>query len=189
MKSLIVYGTRYGATADTAAKIAKMMQDEGHSVRLVDAEKEEVETVKEYDLVLVGSGIRMGKWTKGPEQFLQRFQTDLRSRKVALFVSSAMQAIFAYENNLEEMAKAVKEYLQVKADKYGLRPISLAVLGGVFPYDDMGWMMKKTVGQMWRKFEEAGFQKVEGTYDTRDWMTIEVWVLDLIDKVLGVPEE
>ena len=186
MNVLIVYGTRYGATSDTAGAIAQMFRDAGHTVQVVDAEKGQVDTVVGYDLVMVGSGIRMGKWTKGPEQFLKRYQRELQSMKVALFVSSAMQAIYAHEGNLAEMAKATDQYLKAKSDKYGLSPISLAVVGGIFPYDTMGLVTRKTVGQMWRKFEEAGFEKVKGVYDTRDWMVIEVWVQDLIDKVQGI---
>jgi menaquinone-dependent protoporphyrinogen oxidase len=186
MRVLMVYGTRYGATGDTIAAIAKMFREAEHMVQVVDAEKDQVETVEGYDLVIVGSGIRMGKWTKGPDQFLQKFRHELQSMKVVLFVSSAMQAIYAHENDLEEMAKATDQYLKDQAKKYGLSPISMAVLGGIFPYDTMGFVMKKTLGQMWRKFEEAGFEKQDGSYDTRDWWMIEVWVQDLMDKVQGI---
>ena len=69
IKALVVYGTRYGATADTTEVIAHVLRQEGIEVRVVDAKKEKVQTISEFGLVIVGSGIKMGKWTKEPEKF------------------------------------------------------------------------------------------------------------------------
>jgi menaquinone-dependent protoporphyrinogen IX oxidase len=58
----------------------------------------------------------------------------------------------------------------------------MTIFGGVFPYNKLGWMERKTVGQLWRKFEEAGFEKKNGVYDTRNWDTIRNWTKDLAKK-------
>ena len=62
-KALIVYGTRYGATTGTSEIIADTPRQEGFEVRVVDAKKDKVQSVSEFDLIIVGSGIQMGKWT------------------------------------------------------------------------------------------------------------------------------
>ena len=62
-KALIVYGTRYGATTGTSEIIADTLRQEGFEVRVVDAKKDKVQSVSEFDLIIVGSGIQMGKWT------------------------------------------------------------------------------------------------------------------------------
>ena len=49
----------------------------------------------------------------------------------------------------------------------------------------MGWMTRKTFGQLWRKFEEAGFEKKDGVYDTRDWESIRKWIKELAHKALS----
>ncbi len=77
MQVLMVYGAQDGATADTVATMARMFHDAGHTVRVVDAEQDQVDGVTGDDLVIVGSGIHRGKWATGPEQFLRRFQRDL----------------------------------------------------------------------------------------------------------------
>ncbi len=182
MNALIVYGTRYGATAGTSDEIAKILREEGFDVRVLDVKKEKVKDISEYDLIIVGSGMKIGRWTKEPERFLEKFQNELKMKKVVIFISSAIQAVYEYEGNTEEMEKAWKKNLEEKADKYSLNPIVMAIFGGVFPYDDMGWMTKKTVGQLWRKFEEAGFEKKDGTYDTRDWDAIRTWTNELAKK-------
>lgn len=62
-KALIVYGTRYGATATTSQEIAATMRKEGIEVRVVNGKEEKVKYVTEYDLVIVGSGIQILRWT------------------------------------------------------------------------------------------------------------------------------
>jgi len=86
-KALIVYGTRYGATASTSEEIARILRQEGLEVRVVDAKKERVRDIAEYDLVIVGSGIKMDRWYSEPKEFLNNFQKELAKKKVALFVS------------------------------------------------------------------------------------------------------
>ena len=57
MKTLIVYGTRYGATALTSQEIAKILLEENFEVKVVDAKKEKIEDISEFELVIVGGGL------------------------------------------------------------------------------------------------------------------------------------
>ena len=146
MKTLIVYGTRYGATAGTSEEIARVLRNEGFDVRVVNAKEEKVDDISEYELIIVGSGMKIDRWTKEPEKFLKKFKKELTKKKVAVFVSSGVQAIYEYEGNTEAMERAWKKYLEEKAEKYSLNSIAMAIFGGVFPYDKMGWMERKIVG-------------------------------------------
>ncbi|MGQ9459974.1 MAG: flavodoxin domain-containing protein [Candidatus Bathyarchaeaceae archaeon] len=56
-KVLIVYGTRYGATASTSEEIGEILHKEGFEVRVVNL-KDKVWDIGEYELVVVGSGIQ-----------------------------------------------------------------------------------------------------------------------------------
>jgi len=182
MKALIVYGTRYGATAGTSEEIAKVLCDEGFDVRVVNAKEEKVDDISEYNLIIVGSGMRFGKWTKEPEKFLEKFKKGLTKKKVAIFVSSGMQAILEHDGNTEAMEEAQRKYLEEKTEKYYLNPIAMTIFGGVLNFNKMGWMARKTVGQLWRKFEEAGYEKKDDIYDTRDWKAIQNWTKELARK-------
>jgi menaquinone-dependent protoporphyrinogen oxidase len=130
MNALIVYGTRYGATASTSKEIAKVLRDEGFNVRVVNAKNERVEDISEYELIIVGSGMKINRWTKEPEQFLNKFERELQHKKVVIFVSSATNAIYQHEGNTEELEKAQNKYLDEKADKYSLKPIAMTIFGG-----------------------------------------------------------
>jgi menaquinone-dependent protoporphyrinogen oxidase len=173
MKALIVFGTRYGATAKTSEEIAQVLRKEGFTVKVVDAKEEKVEDITEYELIIIASGIRMGRWTKEPERFLKKFQVELVRKKVALFVSSLAGVFEADNPNAVEDAE--RKYLIEKAEKYGLHPIAMALFNGVFPYDHLNWMLKRTLKGECEKFEAAGYEKVDGTYDTRDLKAIRKW--------------
>jgi len=45
MKTLIVYGTRYGATTTTSEEIAKILQTEGFAVKIVNAKQEKIKDI------------------------------------------------------------------------------------------------------------------------------------------------
>lgn len=182
-KALIVYGTRYGATASTSEEIAETLRKEGFDVRVVNAKEEKVRDIAEYELVIVGSGMKMGKWTKEPEKFLKKFQKELAKKKVAIFVSSGAQAIIEHEGKPEEIGKARREYLEEKVAKYSLRPIALGLFGGVWDYNKMGFFARKGMSAYKQNIEAAGFKETRpGFYDTRDWNTIRSWAKELAQK-------
>jgi menaquinone-dependent protoporphyrinogen IX oxidase len=52
MKTLLVYGTRYGATASTSEEIAKVLQAEGFDIKVANAKEEKINDISSYDLSL-----------------------------------------------------------------------------------------------------------------------------------------
>lgn len=183
-KVLIAYGTRYGATESTSEEIARVLRDEGLDVRTVNLKKEKVKDISGYDLVIVGNGMQMGKWTGAADNFLKKFQKELAARNVAIFVSSAAQALHEYARKTEEIEKAKKEYLEDKATLYNLHPVSMVIFGGVWDYNKMFFLFRKTLASFKPKIEEAGFKEVKpGIYDTRDWEVIRAWAKDIAAKI------
>jgi menaquinone-dependent protoporphyrinogen oxidase len=182
-KVLILFGTRYGATESTSAEIAKVLQVEGLEVKVVNAKKENVKDVSPYDLIIVGSGMQMGKWTGEPEYFLNQFQKELANKKVAIFVSSAAQALIEHEKKNEEIEKNRKLNLEEKAAKYNLQPISMVTFGGVWDFNKMNFLFRRTLASFKPRIEAAGFKEIKpGLYDTRDWNAIRTWAKELATK-------
>lgn len=177
-KALIVYGTRYGATASTSQEIAKILHQEGLDVRVVNAKEEKVKSINEYDLIVVGSGIQINRWTGEPEDFLKKHQKELATKKLALFVSCGSATIDSEEG------KGMKEkYLDEKAVKYNLQPVALGFFGGVYNYNKEPWWAKKAL-EADRPRVEAKYKECElGVYDTRDWDAIRSWARELSQKV------
>jgi len=183
-KVLIVYGTRYGATESTSQEINKVLSESGLDTTVINAGKERVKDISVYDMAIVGSGMQMGKWTGAAEDFLKKYKTELSQKKTAIFVSSAAKAMFEYDKNNEELEKINKQYLEDKATNYGLNPISKVIFGGVWDFNKMSFIFRKTMSPFKIKIKEAGFKEVSpGRYDTRDWEVIRNWAKDIASKV------
>ena len=183
MKTLIVYATRYGATAGTTEEIAKVLREEGFDVKVVNAKDEKIKDISEYELVVVGGGLQMTRWTGETEDFLKKFQKDLAQKKVVIFVSSAMKSVLEREGKKEDLEKIRKTYLEDKAAKYGLKPIAFGLFGSIIDYNKMGLIARKTLGSFKTRFEAAGFKEIKpGVYDTRDWKEICDWAKNLVLK-------
>ncbi len=177
-KALIVYGTRFGATASTAQEIANVLSKQGIEARAVNAKEEKVNSIADYSLVVVGSGIMMGRWTGEPEKFLGKYKKELASKKLALFVCCGS----ATPDKPDAVADAKRKYLEEKATKLNLHPVALGLFGGVYNYNNMPWYAKKAM-EMDRPRVEAAYKESEpGIYDTRDWNAIRTWAKELAEK-------
>jgi menaquinone-dependent protoporphyrinogen IX oxidase len=183
-KALIVYGTRYGAAASTAEEIAKTLHQEGWDVQVVNAKEEKVKNIAEYDLVVVGSGIQINKWTGEPEDFLKKFQKELAKKKVALFVccGSASQTASEREAKPDAAETARRKYLEEKAAKYSLQPVALGLFGGVYNYNKMPWWAKRVMEADRPRVAAAYEETQPGVYDTRDLNAIRSWAKELAQK-------
>ncbi len=182
-KTLIVYSTRYGATAGTAEEIAKILRQDNFDVRVVDLKKEEIKDISEFDLIVIGGGLKMGRWTGESDAFLKSFQKDLIQKKVAIFVSSAVKSLYERKGKTEDIQNFKKQYLEDRALKYNLHPIALGLFGGVMDKNKMGFIFRRTLTPLIKQFEEAGFKETSpGVIDTRDWEEIRRWTEDLAQR-------
>jgi menaquinone-dependent protoporphyrinogen oxidase len=183
-KALIVYGTRYGATASTSEDIAETLSKEGLDVKVVNLKKDKVKDITEYELVIVGSGIQIHKWTGDPEKFLGKFQKELAKKKVALFVCcGSAQPIDDKEDKAKSIEEARAKYLEEKAAKYNLQPIALGLFGGVYNFNNMSWFFRRTMSAVKPQLEAAGVPQTEpGLYDTRDINAIRNWAKEVAQK-------
>jgi menaquinone-dependent protoporphyrinogen IX oxidase len=179
MKTLLVYGTRYGATASTSMEIAKVLQAEGFDIKVADAKKEKINDIAPYDLIVVGTGLQFGRWTGEVEDFFKRFQNELDQKKLAIFVSS-MKTVLEREGKTEELKKDRKMELEDKVAKRNLQPIILGFFGGVMNFNKMNVITRKTVGSFRVGFEKVGFKESPpGVFELRDWDEIRGWAKEL----------
>lgn len=183
-KILIVYGTRYGATTGTAEEIAKVLREEELDVKVVNLKKEKVQDIAEYELIIIGSGIQIYRWTSKAESFLKRFNRELENKKVALFVSSGAQGLPENDEDPEKIGEARRKYLEEKASKYNLHPISMGLFGGIWDYNNMPFWAKKFMGPFKLELKAAGIKETTpGVYDTRNWKTIQNWAKELAKEM------
>ncbi|MBN1244599.1 flavodoxin domain-containing protein [Candidatus Bathyarchaeota archaeon] len=184
-KALIVYGTRYGATASTSEDIAETLSKEGLDVKVVNLKKDKVKDINEYELVIVGSGIQIHKWTKEPEKFLKKFQKELAKQKVALFVCcGSTEPLDDKTDKAKSIKNARTKYLEEKAAKYNLQPVALGLFGGVYNFNNVPWLFGKFMQSIKPQLEAAGVPQTEpGLYDTRDLNAIRNWAKEVAQTV------
>jgi menaquinone-dependent protoporphyrinogen oxidase len=182
MRTLIVYGTRYGATASTSEEVARVLLGEGFDVKVVNGKEEKIKDISHFDLIIVGSGMQFGRWTGEAEDFLKTFQKELAQKKVAIFIST-MKTVTEREGKTEELAKTRKMELEDKVAKYNLQPISLGFFGGVLNFNKMNIITRRTLGFLRLQLEKDGFKESpSGVYELRDWEEIRGWVKELADS-------
>jgi menaquinone-dependent protoporphyrinogen oxidase len=182
-KALIVYGTRYGATASTSQEIAATLRKEGIEVQVVNAKEEKVKDIASYDLVIVGSGILINKWTNEPENFLKKFQAELAKKKVGLFVCCGSASEAMNEGKPDVAATARRKYLDEKAAQFNLQPVALGLFGGVYDLNKWPWWAGAAKEAARKQLDAAGFTATDGIYDVRDWAAIRNWAKELAQKV------
>ena len=174
MKALVVYGTRWGGTVGVAGKIGDSLREAGYTVDVVDAKKY-LPTVAPYDLVVVGSGVRADKWTKGTLKFLEKNAVALKSKKTALFVSCMM----ADREEEEARERAKNAYLVKIAENYGLNPISYGFFGGYTDFSKSHGLLVDIIVRVNRKKLLKSGLDIRKILDTRDWTKIGAWAHEL----------
>jgi menaquinone-dependent protoporphyrinogen oxidase len=178
MKALIAYGSRYGTSAEIAEEIGKFMENDGIEVDVVNLMKNKVYDVQKYDLIVVGSGIKMGKWTKEPLKFLKKNENILEDKKVALFVSCGAA------NDPKTVGEGQEKYLDDVAGKYLInKPVATGLFGSLYdPNAKQGLLYKMTMRFYKKELEEKGIDTTK-PYDYRDWEEIREWAHKLAEML------
>jgi menaquinone-dependent protoporphyrinogen oxidase len=170
-KILVAYGTRHGSAREIAKHIGSTLMEEGYEVHVKKASKS-VE-VDQYDLVVIGSGIQVGSWTKEAKNFLKMNSSTLKWKKTALFVSCGDVL------EPEKRDESYEKYLKEPAEKNGISPVAYGFFGGAFDFTgSKGFMYNMFMKMIKSDFERKGI-RTEGVYDFRDWNAITEWTKKL----------
>ncbi len=137
-KTLIAYGTRYGATAEVAKEIGRILEEKYDlSIQVLDLSLNKIKDISRYDNIVLGSGIKMGRWTGKAKKFLKK---NFEGKKLAVFVCSRRAGEpDSYDYALEEYVK------KVLANYLKIRPVAFEAFGGRKPlkdntfYDNRDW--------------------------------------------------
>lgn len=178
MKALVVYGTRWGTATEIAEEIRKTMINEGLETDLIDARGLKDFDISPYGLVVVGSGIKIGKWTKSAQKFLKNYKSELANKKVALFVTCGAA------NKEETCQEGWDKYLKkVAAEKLVNEPVDMALFGSVYDPDaKLGFMYNMVKKSIKKDLESQGLDP-NVRHDYRDWDEIRAWAKGLAEMI------
>lgn len=119
-----------------------------------------------FDEVMVGSGVRIGRWMGEPREFLKRNREEPEGKKQALFIS-CFSAVSAPNCIREELLERVMEETGVRVDLYE----AFGPLVDFGKGSRMGFLDRKIAQMvMGRTSGETGVElDMNGGNDLRDW--------------------
>ncbi|MHA1738728.1 MAG: flavodoxin domain-containing protein [Candidatus Heimdallarchaeota archaeon] len=180
---LIVFGSRFGNTKEVAAEIAKVAEEAGTKVDVVDlkeTKRKDWPSVENYDGIIVGSGVKIMKWTKQPLAFLKKNKNQLNKKTLGLFATAAFALV--------DLEKAKLDYGETIAKDIGLQPRIHDAFGPVMDFSEnsnLGAMNKgilKLAAMGIR--DETGIEiNTKGYNDLRDWEQIKAFAKNFVELV------
>ena len=154
-KALVVYATKHGSTREVAEAISATLREHGAEVELRSA-RDVREPIGDRDLIVLGAAIYSGRWHNDAHRFLKRHRKELLKVPVAVFGMGP-------RDRSEEVWHRSRSQLDRALAKHDwLRPVAVAVFGGVDPPKREG----------------------EPRRDLRDWDTVRTWA----GEVAGLAE-
>ncbi|MHA1941153.1 MAG: flavodoxin domain-containing protein [Candidatus Hodarchaeales archaeon] len=183
---LVGYASRFGSTAEIAHEITDVLSQMGLTVELVDLkQKSNTIDINSYNGIIIGSGIKMGRWTKDALKFLKYCGKKIHNTPLAVFVSSGKAS------NPETYRQSKKKYLLNILEKYHLDPSSPKILieafGGVFDFSSSSRYssLEKKILQRIAISNSSGFVVRDGKLnDFRNWQAIREWATEFGNLIL-----
>lgn len=165
---IVAYASRYGSTAEVAEAIGKRLAAAGLQVDVTPAR--EVKSLDGFDGVVLAAPFYIGSLLKDARAFLDRHQTELTQRPVALATLGPTSA----EDDLADARKQLDEML---AKKEWLKPVASEMFVG--KYDPAAL---RGADKLLLKMPTP--LKGRPACDDRDWDAINSWT-DSLPALLG----
>jgi menaquinone-dependent protoporphyrinogen oxidase len=159
---LVAYATKRGSTREVAKAVAETLAERGLQVDVRPAG--EVEDLGPYDAVVLGGALYTGRWHGDARAFLRSHRDALAALPLAVFGMGPRTL------DEQDVASSRKQLDQALSHTPELRPVSVAIFGGVVD-----------PGQL-----HFPFSKMPAS-DARDWDAIEAWAAQAAVK-LGLLE-
>ncbi|MHA2298879.1 MAG: flavodoxin domain-containing protein [Candidatus Hodarchaeales archaeon] len=180
---LIAYGTRFGSTEEISSKFAEIMRNQGLDTTVINVKRDKWPPLDLFDAVLIGSSIKIGRWTKEAKKFFKKHVKALKEKSfLAVFVSSG-EASYP-----EKYQEAKEKYVEkIIADLgFDLNKVMYEAFGGVFDLSNtskMGWLEKKFSNMAARDDESSNLTENEYN-DLRDWDQIHSFANEATTRIL-----
>lgn len=186
MSSIVVlYATGEGQTAKIAERIVKTISERGHEASAIDVrDRPESFRLAEYDAVVVGASIHVGKHQNEVREFVTENRDGLSGVPTAFFQVSLSSAS---EEKREEAAGYVESFLA----ETGWHPDRIGQFGGALRFSEYGFL-KRLMMKRIAKDLPPGERGPDGDVEFTDWDAVEAFAADVaafVEGRLGVTED
>ena len=157
---LLAYASRFGSTQEVAESVAASLREAGLKVDL--RPMSQVESLDQYEAVVLGAAIYNAKWHAEAHQFVARHQVALTQRPAAIFTLGPLSSsAAAMRNSRRQLDKELAKYRWLK-------PVAVEVFAG--KYDP-------------KKPGMGFFERLLPARDYRDWEAIRAWASALPEQI------
>ncbi|KAB1188017.1 MULTISPECIES: flavodoxin domain-containing protein [Haloferax] len=174
---LVGYGSTEGQTAKISERIVDVLEGRGHTAIAVSVDDvPPAATPAEFDAILVGSSIHLGKHAKNVYQFVRENREVLEDRPNAFFQVSLSSAV-GDEARQAEAASYIDEFVE----KTGWHPERIALFGGALRYSEYGFITRLMMKRIAK--EATGDTDTSRDYEYTDWDEVEAFAADFASLV------
>ena len=156
---LVAYASRHGSTKEIAERIADELS--AMDTPATTAEMKSVSSVNEFDLIILGAPLYMGKLEKDFSRFISRFGSDLEKTQVAGFAVGLAP--------IKNESQAVQEAMDTLNAGFGsIKPVSVALFAGRLDPEKLSFISRKIIAMV-----------KAPTGDFREWDKISAWAREI----------
>ena len=176
-KLLIAYSSLGGCTEEITKKIEEIIQIPSENIDLVKVNDKnqfknfDLDELKKYDSILLGSSIILGKLNKNIHKILEKLSKDKKNDLKLGIYACCMKAC-----SEEKINEAIQEYIKPSEEKYEIKFDLMDAFGGkadFSPNSTMNAFVKKVMKKNMLK-DTPGLDEIEPkVYDFRDWDQID----------------
>jgi menaquinone-dependent protoporphyrinogen oxidase len=168
-KVLVAFATTYGSTEEVAEAIAETMREGGAAVDVQPMKA--VAALEDYAAVVFGAPFFIGRWHKDVQRFLEKHQSALVDRPVAVF------ALGPTSTTEEDMVGSIKQMDNALANYPWLSPVAVEMFIGKYDPD------KLTLPHKLLTIPPASPLNGMPASDNRDWDAIRTWAASVGEKL------
>ncbi len=174
-KVLVAFGSRYGSTQQIAEKISDFLKDQGLETQLLnlkEIKQKNWPALNNFDGILIGSGIKIGMWTKESKAFIKFAKSSNINNPLGAFVSCG-EAM-----NPNNRSSARDRYLAKVLAKFGIQASLYDAFGGVFDLSETSNLGKINKKILVTVSKEDPTIKPNQRNDGRDWEQIKQFAME-----------
>lgn len=176
---LLVYASSHGQTAKIAARIARGLEERGARVDVCDIASARDLVPFDYDVVVVGASIHLGRHQHEIVDWVKRHSTSLNGMPAAFF----SVCLTAAEDG-EEAHRTVQDLVDDFIDDTGWTPRTTASFAGALQYLEYGFLTR--LAMRVKMSQEDQPTDVSRDYEYTDWDAVDRFADDCA-AMLAVP--
>lgn len=161
---LILYSSTDGHTKRICEYIGNILKKQNNEIK-INPINPDMETLSEYDVVILGASIRYGKHQKSVFNFISKHKDLLKTKKTAFF------SVNVVARKIEKNSPNTNPYMKKFLKNTSWKPNKLGVFAGRVDYPSYKFFDKYIIRMiMWIT---KGPTDISQSYEFTDWKVVE----------------